>query len=158
MKDGNMANHFMICLVILFFAAPFAIAAQNNVADTGPWSGRIVNSTCTQEQGFNEAEECVTSTSGAKLALYDDTTRKIYILDPQERVTSKLGDMVTVRGTAEGGTIQFASIEPLTRIGLAVGEKAPDFTARDQFGKEQTLESIKGPNGTALLFFRSADW
>jgi hypothetical protein len=40
----------------------------------------------------------------------------------------------------------------------AVGTKAPDFRARDQFGHEQTIESLAGPNGLVLLFFRSADW
>jgi peroxiredoxin len=39
-----------------------------------------------------------------------------------------------------------------------VGRKAPAFTARDQFGQEQSLDTLKGPNGTVLLFFRSADW
>ena len=40
----------------------------------------------------------------------------------------------------------------------AVGTKAPNFAARDQFGHEQTIESLAGPNGLVLLFFRSADW
>jgi len=39
-----------------------------------------------------------------------------------------------------------------------VGQKAPAFSARDQFGKLQNLDTLKGPNGTVLLFFRSADW
>jgi hypothetical protein len=43
-------------------------------------------------------------------------------------------------------------------IGPQIGEKAPAFAARDQFGHEQTNEALKGPNGTVLLFFRSADW
>jgi hypothetical protein len=43
-------------------------------------------------------------------------------------------------------------------IGLAVGQKAPAFAARDQFGHEQSNETLKGSNGTVLLFFRSADW
>jgi peroxiredoxin len=50
-----------------------------------------------------------------------------------------------------------ASIE-LMSIGLAVGQKAPAFSIRDQFGRTQTLETLKGTNGTVLLFFRSADW
>jgi hypothetical protein len=40
----------------------------------------------------------------------------------------------------------------------AAGTKAPSFMARDQFGREQTLESLAGPKGLVLLFFRSADW
>jgi AhpC/TSA family protein len=43
-------------------------------------------------------------------------------------------------------------------IGLAVGQKVPKFTARDQFGQEQSNETLKGSNGTVLLFFLSADW
>lgn len=43
-------------------------------------------------------------------------------------------------------------------IGLELGKKAPAFSLRDQFAREQTNESLKGPNGTVLLFFRSADW
>lgn len=43
-------------------------------------------------------------------------------------------------------------------IGAEAGTKAPAFEARDQFGHEQTNETLKGRNGTVLLFFRSADW
>ena len=50
-----------------------------------------------------------------------------------------------------------AQVSP-TSIGLAVGQKAPAFEALDQFGRTQTSETLKGPQGTVLLFFRSADW
>lgn len=43
-------------------------------------------------------------------------------------------------------------------IGLPIGEKAPAFAARDQFGRDQSNETLRGSNGTILLFFRSADW
>jgi hypothetical protein len=43
-------------------------------------------------------------------------------------------------------------------IGLPVGQKAPAFAAHDQFGHEQSNETLKGSHGTVLLFFRSADW
>jgi hypothetical protein len=43
-------------------------------------------------------------------------------------------------------------------IGLQVGQRAPTFASRDQFGHDQSIETLKGSNGTALLFFRSADW
>ena len=43
-------------------------------------------------------------------------------------------------------------------IGLQVGQKAPAFTATDQFGHDQSIETLKGAKGTVLLFFRSADW
>jgi hypothetical protein len=65
---------------------------------------------------------------------------------------------MTAHGVLEGGAIHLASLELLTSIGLPVGRKAPAFSIRDQFGQEQTLDTLKGPNGTVLLFFRSADW
>jgi peroxiredoxin len=44
------------------------------------------------------------------------------------------------------------------RTGVAVGEKIPPFEALDQNGRSWTFDSIKGPNGAVLLFYRSADW
>lgn len=95
---------------------------------------------------------------GAKLALYDDTTRQIFILDPQDQAIGHLGDSMTVTGTLEGNTVHVATLKMHAAIGLNVGQKAPDFSARDQFGRQQTLETLKGPKGTVLLIFRSADW
>lgn len=46
----------------------------------------------------------------------------------------------------------------VNRIGPAVGASAPAFALTDQNGREQTLASVAGPQGTMLVFFRSADW
>ena len=46
----------------------------------------------------------------------------------------------------------------LAKLGPQLGDRAPDFTLQDQFGKTWTLPSILGPNGAMLVFFRSADW
>ena len=43
-------------------------------------------------------------------------------------------------------------------IGLDIGQHAPAFALMDQFGHEQSYKTLKGPKGTVLLFFRSADW
>ena len=43
-------------------------------------------------------------------------------------------------------------------IGLEIGQQAPAFSLRDQFGHEQSNQTLKGPKGTVILFFRSADW
>jgi cytochrome oxidase Cu insertion factor (SCO1/SenC/PrrC family) len=42
--------------------------------------------------------------------------------------------------------------------GSNVGQKMPPFAAVDQFGQRISNETLKGTNGTVLLFFRSADW
>jgi cytochrome oxidase Cu insertion factor (SCO1/SenC/PrrC family) len=43
-------------------------------------------------------------------------------------------------------------------IGPRIGERVPGFTLRDQRGQPRTLESVMGPKGAMLVFFRSADW
>ncbi|ERR1700726_4936628 len=139
------------------FVVSAAVAGQNSVSSSGTWSGMLVSSSCNADEAFAESPECTKTFPDAKLALYDDTNRVMYDLEPQESITAKLGDIVTVRGTFDGETIHLGSLE-LMSIGLAVGEKAPTFSAIDQNGHVQTLETLKGPNGMVLLFFRSADW
>ena len=43
-------------------------------------------------------------------------------------------------------------------FGLPVGSPIPPFQAQDQNGTVRTLKDILGPNGAAVVFFRSADW
>ena len=153
-----MVRRSMGLLLALCCAAPLAIAAQDTMSNPGSWSGIIINSGCTLDQAFAEAEECTKVVPGGSLSFYDDTTREIFSLDPQGPAVGHLGDAVTVHGTLDGAKLHLASLEILSSIGLPVGEKAPDFSARDQFGHVQTLESLRGPNGTVLLIFRSSDW
>ena len=153
----SMAKNLCIAIVALFSMHSLAAAAQNAATKPGAWSGVLVTSACNADEAFNESPECFKNVPGAKIALYDDTNRVMYDLDPQDRVTGHLGDTVTVRGTLDEDAIHVISTEMMA-IGLAVGQKAPDFSARDEFGKVQTLETLKGKNGTVLLFFRSADW
>ena len=44
------------------------------------------------------------------------------------------------------------------KTGPGVGEHVPDFSAPDQANHSRTLQSILGPKGAMLVFFRSADW
>ena len=46
----------------------------------------------------------------------------------------------------------------LSKLGPQVGERIPDFSLRDQSGKPWNLQSIMGPKGAMLVFYRSADW
>jgi len=46
----------------------------------------------------------------------------------------------------------------LRTVGPQVGSKVPSFTLPDQTGQSRTLESLMGPKGMILVFFRSADW
>jgi hypothetical protein len=42
--------------------------------------------------------------------------------------------------------------------GPPVGTPMPPFEAPDQNGKTHTLKDLLGPNGAAIVFYRSADW
>jgi hypothetical protein len=46
----------------------------------------------------------------------------------------------------------------INSLGPRLGARAPDFAGIDQFGRAQTLQSVLGPEGAMLVFFRSADW
>jgi hypothetical protein len=146
-------------MVAFFFAAGVALSGQTDSPNSGTWSGVIINNNCTADEAFAEAPKCTEKdVPGAKLVLYDDTSRQMYLLDPQDEAIGHLGDSMTLTGTLEGNTVHVASLKMHTSIGLEIGQKAPAFSARDQFGEEQTLKILKGPKGTVLLFFRSADW
>ena len=43
-------------------------------------------------------------------------------------------------------------------LGPQVGDHVPDFALLDQNGDRRTLDSLMGPDGLMLVFFRSADW
>jgi hypothetical protein len=147
---------WLVIAAAVLCVAPSA-AGQGSAAKADSWSGVLVTSACNADEAFMESAECFKVVPGAEMALYDDTNRVMYSLTPQDKVKGRLGDTVTVRGTLQEDTIQVASCGPMA-IGLEVGQKAPDFSLRDEFGKTQTLETLKGTNGTVLLFFRSADW
>ncbi len=153
------ANFPLIWAVASFLVASLALGRQTDNASSGSWSGVIINSNCSPEEAFAEDPKCTQKgVPGAKLVLYDDTTRQMFTLDPQDQAVGHLGDSVTVSGTVEGNVLHVTSFKMLSDVGLAVGQRAPAFTARDQFGREQSLQTLKGANGTVLLFFRSADW
>ena len=44
------------------------------------------------------------------------------------------------------------------KTGLAVGQKAPGFTLKDQDDRDVSLAAVLRKGPVALVFFRSADW
>jgi peroxiredoxin len=153
-----MIRNVLAAAVALAFVATFARAGQGGASKPESWSGVIINAACTADDAFAEIPKCAAAAPGEPLALYDDTIRQVYALDPQDQAKGHIGDSVTVSGTLDNNTIRGASIKPFSEVGLHVGQKAPVFSARDQFGAEQTLDSLRGAKGTVLLFYRSADW
>ncbi len=154
-----MMNKYSLAgALALLLTAAAVVASQSEGTSAGSWSGVIINSTCSVDEAFAEAPKCTAEAPGANLALYDDTIRQVFALDPQDQAKGHLGDSVTVQGMVEGSAIHVSSLKMFSEVGLRAGQKAPDFSAPDQFGKTQTLETLKGSKGTVLLFYRSADW
>jgi len=60
--------------------------------------------------------------------------------------------------TPEGRQTSARTPIDVSKLGPQVGERVPDFSLKDQHGKTWTRDSIAGPKGTMLVFFRSADW
>src|SRR5258708_3970704 len=114
----RMKKLSVIFLPVFLFIANLTIAGQQRMT---AWSGVIISSGCTADEAFAEADKCTDNAPGAKLVLYDDTTRQIFSLEPQTQAAGRLGDAVTVHGTLEGSTIQVASLQLLTSIGLTAG-------------------------------------
>jgi len=49
------------------------------------------------------------------------------------------------------------AVDPTT-LGPQVGQRSLPFTLPDQTGTPRDFTSLAGPNGTMLVFYRSADW
>ncbi len=58
------------------------------------------------------------------------------------------------------GTGAFAQEKepPPEKTGVKIGEKAPEFTLKDQNGNERTLGEFLKKAKVALVFYRSASW
>ena len=65
---------------------------------------------------------------------------------------------IAVLALSSGQEKPAASDSVAPAIGLNIGQPAPAFALTDQFGHEQSNETLKGSKGTVILFFRSADW
>ena len=77
-------------------------------------------------------------------AIYTERTMKLSLV--------AVGLLVAVVSVASQSTVD------LEQIGPQVGSRVPSFTLPDQTGRVRTLDSLMGPKGAILVFFRSADW
>ena len=56
------------------------------------------------------------------------------------------------------GLVVVVGLAAQIRTGPDIGSVVPAFEAVDQNGHLQTLQSVAGPKGALLVFYRSADW
>jgi len=60
-------------------------------------------------------------------------------------------------GAAVSQTVAQMSVD-IDALGPKVGDRLPGFSLPDQHGQEHSLQSLLGPKGAVIVFFRSADW
>ena len=66
--------------------------------------------------------------------------------------------LVDMRVLRLGLAVTVGLLAQQVRTGPGVGSVVPSFEAPDQNGHVQTLESVGGPKGALVVFYRSADW
>jgi len=105
------------------------MAGQTSNPDAGSWSGVIINNNCSADEASRKLPSAQRKdVSGAKFVLYDDTTRQMYVLDPQERRWVTLGATVmTATGTREGDTIHLTSLKIAHRDRIGSGQRPLHF-------------------------------
>jgi Protein of unknown function (DUF5818) len=104
-----MAKRLLMCSVALLFVAGLTLAGQ----ESSKWTGVITNDMCGAKDASMAKAQCTkdcVSKHGAKLALYDAATKKLYVLDPQDKATGHEGHTVTVEGKLDGDTIHVTSL------------------------------------------------
>jgi hypothetical protein len=69
-----------------------------------------------------------------------------------------IGGLVALGATRLAAPQSAAPVVDVQTLGPRVGSSAPTFVLLDQIGRPRSLESILGPKGAVLVFFRSADW
>jgi hypothetical protein len=83
--------------------------------------------------------------------------RRVSEIRWQRRIRYLIG-RVFVRGIFLSFLFAAVTLAQTGSLGPGVGSRIPDFSAPDQHGVVQNLETLKGPKGLMLVFFRSADW
>ena len=102
-----MRTRFAAALIVALFAGALAFAAD------GSWTGYIADSKCGAKAAHEGARECTIKCvkEGAKYVFVNDTDKKVYTIDDQDKVADHAGHHVTVKGAVEGDTLKVSSVE-----------------------------------------------
>jgi len=79
----------------------------------GSWTGWISDDMCGAKNAEGSAEcasKCVKE-HGAKYVFVNESDKRVYIVDAQEKVAPHAGHHVIVKGTVDGSALKLTSIE-----------------------------------------------
>ena len=102
-----MKVRFATAVAAALFAGVVALAADSSL------TGYIADSKCGAKAANEGARECTIKCvkEGAKYVFVNDTDKKVYAIDDQQKVADHAGHHVTVKGSVEGDTLKLTSIE-----------------------------------------------
>jgi hypothetical protein len=98
-----MNKRFFLGAAAALLVAGLAMASP--AGKDGTWSGIVTDNMC---GGSKTDADCVNKCvkeHGAKYALVDDVSKKVYVLNPQDDAAKHAGHHVSVRGSVDGDTI-----------------------------------------------------
>ena len=106
-----MRKSFLAVFAGLLFAGALSFLAAAD-AKTGTWKGIVTDQMCAQKGVKLDDADCAAKCvgMGSKYALYDTSTKKVYVLNPQDQAAKHAGHTVTVKGSMDGDTITAESI------------------------------------------------
>jgi hypothetical protein len=137
-------KHWLAFTLSSLFLLGYALMGQNGSSKSGAWAGVLVNADCTADEAYAESAKCIEQPA-AKLALYDDTLRRIYHLEPQGQAMGHLGEVVTVQGALRNDVIHVASLQVVTEIGLPMGRQAMSKPATRCEGQRERFFCLSVP-------------
>jgi hypothetical protein len=103
----------MKCRFFSFTALALLAASIASPADIS-WTGWISDDMCGTQGAHDGAAECTAKCvkeHGAKYVFVNDSDKKVYAIDAQEKVAPHAGHHVTVKGSVDGNALKLASIE-----------------------------------------------
>jgi hypothetical protein len=105
-----MKKHWMAGVVVLLAACGLSVMAQE--AKPMRFTGIVTDQMCANKGVKLDDAACAAKcvAAGSKYALYDTSTKKVYVLNPQDEAAKHAGQTVNVRGTVDGDTITATAI------------------------------------------------
>src|SRR5712664_5015851 len=102
-----MKIRFASILIVALFVSTLAIAGD------GSWTGYITDSKCGAKAAHEGAAECTVKCvkEGAKYVFVNDSDKKVFAIDDQEKVAAHAGHHVTVKGSVEADNLKLTSID-----------------------------------------------
>jgi hypothetical protein len=103
-----MKPRFFFLPALALFATSIASPAD------GSWTGWISDDMCGAKNAGQAGAECASrcvKEHGAKYVFVNDSDKKIYAIDAQDKVAPHAGHHVVVKGTVDGSALKLTSIE-----------------------------------------------